>query len=456
MAERRASASPPPPIAVVCDDADLAVELARLGAEIDLAIAPSVSRAPVEEAATILGEGRACGVALSRAPEPIELVTLARACFASGSSCAIVGLGERAEVEDRTAIAADLGLVAVDEVRPMVAALALMRAGATQPWSSSARGLPALDRARVQLRGGGSTGGRLARLDDGRIGWGRAAQGELVALGEPRDVREALRAMRDAAGATPPGRAVMEGVDERAATDVLFGPPRALSDPASKAALQPYGLPLPVEELCSSPSRAAAEAARIGFPVRIALASPDLRIWDHPDLAVDGVDNAARVRDVFRQIMSMASERSPDARLLGVTVTATTTPIALLGVRAMPLEGGWVLAEIGFADPHGLASGDRTRTVLPASAERLERTLARLRGSDLVLAGTPARRRTVLEAIDDAMLRLTAFVDRRRDEIVSVEIRPLAILVGGGVEVREACVTVGEAFVRRLDAPARG
>jgi hypothetical protein len=262
--------------------------------------------------------------------------------------------------------------------------------------------------------------------------------------------------MRDASGASPPGRAVMDGVDDRAVLDVLFGPPRALSDPASKAALQPYGLPLPLEELCSSPSRAAAEAARIGFPVRIALASPDLRIWDHPDLAVDTVDNAARVREVFRQIMSMASERRPDARLLGVSVSATRSPLALLGLRAEPLDAGWVLTEIGFADAHGLASRDRTRTVLPASTERLDRTLSRLRGSSLVLEGTPAQRRAVLEAIGDALLRLSAFVDHHRDEIVAVEIRPLAVLVGGGVEVREACVTVGDSFLRTLDAPAAG
>jgi len=70
-----------------------------------------------------------------------------------------------------------------------------------------------------------------------------------------------------------------------------------------------------------------------------------------------------------------------------------------------------------------------------------------------VLAGTPARRREVLDALGDALLRLAAFVDRHRDELVSVEIRPLAILIGGGVEIREACVTVGDRFLRSLDTP---
>ncbi len=453
MAESRNSKAPFIPI--VCDDAELAVECARLAKEIGCPAAPSMASAPIEDATAILSRGASCGIALARVPEPSELVTLARAAFDSGETCVLVAFGDRSDVEDRRAIANDLGLVFSTEIRPMLAALSLVRARATQPWMATTRGLSMLERARLGLRGGGANAGKLVRLDDGRIGWGTSAESELITLGEPKEAGEALRTMRDAANTSPPGRAVMNGVDERTVADVLFGPPRALSDPASKAALQPYGLPLPIEELCSSPSRAAAEAARIGFPVRIALASPDLRIWDHPDLAVDGVDSAARVRDVFRQIMSMASERSPDARLLGVSVTATTSAVALLGIRAEPIDTGWVLAEIGFADTHGLASRDRTRTVLPAGPEKLDRTLARLRGSALVLEGSPARRRTIVEGISDTLLRLSAFVDRHRTEVVSVEIRPLAILVGGGVEVREACVTVGDHFVRTRYVPPR-
>lgn len=436
---------------IVCDDADLAVECARVAASIELAAAPSVVRAPIAAAVAVIESGLPCGLALSRPPENSELARLARACYARGAVAALVFFGDRTEVEERAALARDLGLVAVSEIRPMLAALALARTGASQPFAVSTRGLSSSDRARIGLRGTSGGSGRLVRLDDGRVGWAAEASDLVVPLGEPRDAGEALRAMREAAGATPPGRAIVEGVDDRAVTEVLFGPPRALSDPASKAALGPYGLPLPNEELCSSPSRAAAEAARIGFPVRIALASPDLRIWDHPDLAVDGVDNAARVRDVFRQITALATERRPDARLLGVTVGAATTPTAMLRVRAVPLDAEWVLAEIGFADPHGLASGDQTRTVLPASAQRIERTLARLRGSSLVLSGTAARRRAVVEAITDALLRLAAFVDRHRTEIESVEIRPLAVLAGGTVEAREACVTVGDWFLRSLE-----
>ncbi|MGB5702676.1 MAG: hypothetical protein WBM48_07660, partial [Polyangiales bacterium] len=70
----------------------------------------------------------------------------------------------------------------------------------------------------------------------------------------------------------------------------------------------------------------------------------------------------------------------------------------------------------------------------------------------LLLAGTPQERSAAVSAIGDVLMRLAAFVHQWRNEIEAVEVNPLAILVGGELEVREACVTVGDAFSRSLNA----
>jgi hypothetical protein len=124
----------------------------------------------------------------------------------------------------------------------------------------------------------------------------------------------------------------------------------------------------------------------------------------------------------------------------------------MLRVRVTPLPADLVLVELGFADAHGLAADDLVRTVLPAPPERLERALGRLSGSSLLLAGSVAERRRTVEALDDVLLRLAAFVNDWRQQVIAVEVDPLALLVGGGVEVREACVEVGDAFARSLEA----
>lgn len=344
----------------------------------------------------------------------------------------------------------DLGLPAVHEVGPLVSLSALLDLDTDRPWAAATQGLPSVDRVRLGESVSHESHGRFVRMDDGLVGH-ESSSGSCEAIGTPRDAAAALHALRASQPATRPKVPAVEGVESDAVLDVILGPRRALSDPASKAALRPYDVPLPLEELCATPSRTASESARIGFPVRVALASPDLRLWDHPDLSAE-VYSAGQARDAFRQIMAMAKTRSADARLLGVTVSASTLARTLLHVRMEPLSSGPILTDIGFADPHGRASSDTTQTVLPATAKSLERVLLRLRGSSLLLSGPPRERAAAVTAIGDVLMRLAAFAHQWRNEIESIEVNPLAILVGGELELREACVTVGDAFSRSLSA----
>ena len=437
---------------IFCDDAQLAVESARVAEPLGIRVEPVIEIDPIGAAVAAAPSGPTA-VALGATPEAAQLVPLAAVAIRAGYPLPVAIVGNQAADHRARVLGGDLGLVVVDEVAPLLSVLALQSAGAKQPWTASLRSLSTLDRARIGPTDSGRSGGRLEPADDGKITWRARKSADAAVVGRPTAVGAAIRALRLRTLAAPPAKAEVDGVDGRAVHDVIFGPPRALSDPASKTALAPYGLPLPLEELCSSPSRAAAEAARLGFPVRISLASPDLRIWTHPDLAVDGVDNAARVRDVYRQVMALASERQPDARLLGVHVTATTAARALLRVLVRPLPGGYVHAEIGFADPHGLAAADETVTVLPAGPDAIERVLGRLAASDLLLGGSTGQRKSAVASISDVLLRLAACVDDYRDEVERIEVHPLAVLLGGGIEAREACVTVGDAFLRTLEAP---
>ncbi len=341
----------------------------------------------------------------------------------------------------------DLGVPAVSSPEAAVAAAALLQAGVEAPWNASARRLPESEQLWLPTPTGKRRArGHWVRLADGRLslsaGVGRRPLGRAEHLGE------ALRALRAAQGASWPAMPAVEGVEEEAVRQVLFGPPRTLSDPASKSALAPYGVPLPTERLCRSASRTAAEAMRLRFPVRIALASPDLRTWEHPELVADGVDNASRAKDVFRQFTAWVRTHAPEARVLGVTVSVTTAAYCHLRIQMRPAPHGRVLLRLGFADPHGLASEDEILTILPIRLRRLEQAARRLRGHELLFP--ESTRREVLEHLGEVLLRLTVFLHRWRREVDALHIEPLAVLVGGQVEVREAAVTVGDAFERDL------
>ncbi len=432
-----------------CDCPELAVDLTRDAGRIGLAVEPEVCERPWQAAMEAARSGAVrVAVAVEDGADPDLAVRLSDEARATGRRIPVAVIGP-----SPLDLLHDLGLPAVHETGPLAAVAALLDLDVERPWAAATKDLPSVDRVRLGESVSHRSDGKLIRLEDGLIGH-EGIGPRARPIGPPRDVAAALRAMRASQDASRPKVPIVEGVEESAVLDVILGPRRALSDPASKAALGPYDVPLPLEELCATPTRAASEAARIGFPVRVALASPDLRLWDHPDLSVE-VFSAGQARDAFRQIMAVAKARSPEARLLGVTVSAATLARTLLRVRMEPLSSGPVLADIGFADPHGRASADTTQTVLPATSKALERVLLRLRGSSLLLAGTPRERADAVSAIGDVLMRLAAFVHQWRKEVEVVEVSPLAILVGGELEIRQACVTVGDAFSRSLQAGTR-
>ena len=383
---------------VFCESAELAVEAAAVAQGLGLAIETELSAHPLDAAARAARADEPAVALCAEVPDPATLVAALDAC--SAAELVILGaLGDR-HAHGR-GLAADLGFVCVSDVGPALTALALadqriaaaLESQCAQdvgPGQASPRG-----RLGTSERGAGAPG--LPGRGRARLSARRRIRGDRPGPCSNGGRGAAARWPSDSSESRASHRAVLPQ-DLSASRDVLFGPPRLLSDPASKAALAPFGLPMPQEELCTSPSRASAEAARIGFPVRISLASPDLRVWDHPDLSVDGVDNAARVRDVYRQLMSVAAERAPDARVLGVTVTATTLARALMRVTARPDRRWSLLLRVGFADPHGATVRDAISTVLPANPEGVERALARLAGHRLLLGEGAAERERNLAA----------------------------------------------------------
>jgi ATP-grasp domain len=435
---------------VFCETVELAVEAGALAGALSLPVAVELSADPLDAAAHRVRAGADLALALTlQLPGPEAAVRALHVC-SQPERLVVAAVADPDRLHQ--GLFADLGFICLADVPPALSALALLAAPAPRAYRASPRKLSAPDRARLQhaLAGSDKGAGRLLSLGAEGVALEPGAKGAAqVRLGSPSQAALALHALAAAASdEDAPPLAFSRPEALAACRDILFGPPRLLSDPASKAALSPFGLPMPQEELCASPSRAAVEAARIGFPVRISLASPDLRVWDYPDLSVDGVDNAARVRDVFRQLLLTAESRAPSARVLGVTVTATTLASALLRVSARPLPEGHVLLRAGFCDPHGATAKDQISTALPLGIQGFRRAFARLAGKDLL--SQPGRGEASLEGLALLCMRLASFVDAFRSEVGRVELHPLALLVGGGAEVREAAVQVTDAFVQEL------
>ncbi len=436
------------PWPVHCETAELAVEASTHAEALGLSVAPDVSSDALDAAAHTVRSAEVVVCLLLAPPDPAKLIAAAEI---AGDRVGRLVLGIISDGDGTVrGLSLDLGIPCVVEVSAAMTCAALTPHTDLRPWRAQARKLSAADRLRVEASTapGEKSAGRLVPIATARIGWEKSDAGAQVALGHAVDAGRALIALRLSEPLTS-AQTDLTAHDAATSREVLFGPRRLLSDPASKAALAPFGLPLPQEELCASPSRAAAEAARIGFPVRISLASPDLRVWDHADLCVDGVDNAARVRDVYRQLTLVAEKRGTEARVLGVTVTATTLAHALLRVQAR-LVGSHVLLRVSFADPHGAVARDAILTIWPASTEATTRSLTRLSASVLILGESAPDRARNAAAMAQLFGQIGAFMKAFPTEVERVDLHPLALLVGGGAEVREAAIQVTDAFSRGL------
>lgn len=450
------------PWQVLSSHPELATELAVLSQERGVTLDIQLVQNPLNDAQRALFKGQDVAIALVETPELSQIVELARTAHQQKRRVVLALLEQSRSARAIRELSSDMGMSCVEDLGSMLSVVTLLLAGAKRPWAASVRSLNAVDRARLRpvLSTPEPQAGVLTSGADFNVTWQLTDKSAAHIIGPRQHAADALAAVKasdpfelplmDASLATP------SDVDHPAIEQVLFGPARALSDPASKAVLRPYGVPCPEEELCTSPSRTASEATRMGFPVRIALASPDLRAWNHPDLVVDAVDNASRARQVFQHITELAKERAPDARLLGVTVSTTRIERALLRVRLTPLVQGLVLLQIGFADAHGMAAGDLTMSYLPTSPVRFERMLKRLSGHNLLFGPGGQSRHPGIDALLDVLQRLAAFANDRRSEVESIELNPLAVLLDGSLEAREACVTVTDAYSRLLSQAGAG
>lgn len=276
--------------------------------------------------------------------------------------------------------------------------------------------------------------------------YSRSLRANLAHLPMLRDLGKSFRALRslseagavvaqarpDAPPWRPRRRASGHGAEAAAA-----GRQRVLDEVQSKALLAAHGLPAPVEVVVRSPEDAAAEAARIGYPVVVKGVCGSLAHKSDAGLVELGCHDAAAVRAAADRIAAAADRAG--ARLDGLLVAEQVTGgiEAAVGLHDDPecgtvvmvgLGGVWLelMADIAFA-PCDL---DMATAVAAIGRTRLGR----------LLAGYRNRPPGDIEALAQAMVALgrLAMSDH---SIVSVDINPLLVREPGqGVVVLDALV----------------
>jgi len=223
-------------------------------------------------------------------------------------------------------------------------------------------------------------------------------------------------------------------VDRQAVRD-LFAKVRhedrlSIGDSEARGILEAYGLRIPHSSIAKTPDEAIKIASKIGYPVVLKIASPDiLHKTDVGGVKVD-LSNAEEVRDAFELMVYRAQRYVPEARIWGCLVQEMVPAggiEVLVGMNRDPQFGPLVTFGLGGIYVETLK--DVTFRVAPFSKEEAEDMLKEIRAHAL-LNGVRGRPEADKDAIVDTLLRIGQLVIDF-PEIVELDINPLMVYERG-------------------------
>ena len=202
-----------------------------------------------------------------------------------------------------------------------------------------------------------------------------------------------------------------------------------LGEREARAVLAGAGVPMAEDVLAADAAEATAAAERIGGPVALKVASPDiLHKTDVGGVALGVAPE--RVADEFSAMMQRVADKAPGARIDGALVSPMVGDGVdlILGARRDPVFGPVVLVGLGGVFTEVLRDVSfRKAPVSPATAEEM---LRELKGFAL-LAGARGAPPCDLGAAAAAVSALSVFA-AAEPEVESVEVNPLRAIPGGG------------------------
>jgi acetyltransferase len=200
----------------------------------------------------------------------------------------------------------------------------------------------------------------------------------------------------------------------------------SIGDAESRTILQAYGLRIPRSELAETPDQASLFAGKIGYPVVLKIASPDiLHKTDIGGVKV-GLQNSQDVKDAFELMVYRAQRYLPEARIWGCLVQEMAPAgglEVLVGMNRDPQFGPLVTFGLGGIYVETLR--DVTFRVAPFSRQEAEEMLTQIRAHAL-LDGVRGQLPVDKSAIVDTLLRISQLV-QDFPEIIELDINPLMV-----------------------------
>ncbi|MCD0501431.1 acetate--CoA ligase family protein [Bordetella petrii] len=219
-----------------------------------------------------------------------------------------------------------------------------------------------------------------------------------------------------------------------------------LSEAQAKALLRQAGLPMPRHEIAASPEQAASIAAHIGFPVVMKIVSADIAHKTECGGVRLNIRSETDAVQAYEDICKAVARAAPTARIDGVLVEAMLPAgghEVLLGVHRDPAFG--LVLTFGLGGIFVETLRDTAHRMIPLRRQDASNLLAEIRNA-AILAGVRGQPPGDLAALEDLILKVSAFAEHHADTLLELELNPVWLgAAGQGVMPLDALiVTTGE------------
>lgn len=208
--------------------------------------------------------------------------------------------------------------------------------------------------------------------------------------------------------------------------------PGKLSEIEASNILAKAGLPMLDTRLVTSRDDAVKAAEAVGYPVVAKIVSADILHKTDIGGVKLRLGDADAVGQAFDDIMAAAKTHEPNAKLDGVMIAPMVSGgvETIIGVHRDPVFGPTVLVGLGGVLVEVLK--DVSFRVAPFGTDEAHRMIDELRGRKL-LDGVRGAAPADVDALADALAKLSAFAAANADTVESIDINPLLVREKGAV-----------------------
>jgi acetate---CoA ligase (ADP-forming) len=237
--------------------------------------------------------------------------------------------------------------------------------------------------------------------------------------------------------ATAPSRTPLQ---ESAMAQALGLGRLTLSESESKQLLAAWGVPSARELRATSAEAAVAAARQLGVPVALKVDSPDIPHKTEAGAIRLNLDDAARVRAAYAEVMAGAKANAPQARITGVSVQEMVGQgvEVIIGVSFDPQLGPVLL--FGSGGVMVEVYNDVALRRCPITHPEAQAMITEVKGARL-LQGFRGGPKADVEALADSLVRVSHLAMHLQGRLAELDINPLMVLPAGqGVRALDALI----------------